>query len=309
MNTTSTGATSPSLSKSENEKQKEAELETDLDIKPYPYDDSHIYDEPVRSTQAQQPLPGPPGYKNVRSNTDAPPSYSSTVRFMGGATPLATSAGLEGLLSAGAAVGEQRETSNYSKLDTSTMSTLDYGNIGQREQRSMGSSSPRPDSDAVDYTNVVSHPAKHYPYAELSLITPTGSSLDDTNLSRNQGNGGNKNAESATNTHTENNGVQTSDTPARRQSDYQPLIASQRSSYGEYAEASPRHLSSPYDVPRRQSETLVSQQLQADGTPPTPLPTVGEAGGPEKEQYVNTTRQAVSDMQEYVEMLSSPQRK
>ena len=75
-------------------------------------------------------------------------------------------------------------------------------------------------------------------------------------------------------------------------------------------EASPRHLRSVYDVPRREGGDLViPRPQQAAETPPTSSLAIAGSSVPGKEDYVNTTRQAVSDMGEYVEMLSSPQRK
>ena len=278
----------------------EAEFESDLDNKPYLYDDSHVYDEPSRCLQAQ-PLPLPPDYKNVPAHPDAPPSYSSTVRFLESA-PLANSTMLDSFMSNGGTTSGQREASNYSELNTSEMPQLEYGNIGHSSTTTNTSSElghTSHDSDAVDYTNVVSHQTEPNPYAELPAGTASNP-IHNQAADGKAGHGGSS-LDAAACLGSSN---QTYDTPVKRQSDYQPLIPGERSSYGEYTQASPCHEHSPYDVPRRQntSNLVTQQEQQSPG-----LLTHNEAAG-DKEKYVNAKCTA-QEFDMYIEMSSAPREK
>ena len=283
--------------KLENEKLKEAELESDMDHKQqYLYDDGHIYDEPSKHFQARDQAPFPPDYKNVRTPSDAPPSYSSTVRFLDSA-PLANSTMLNSLMSNGSA-------GDYSQLDVSMVPRLEYGNIGTQSRDSSDSSTLQVD---IDYTNIVSQPAEPNPYAELPGIAPVSSSSETTNEhSRDQENDDVLKVDIAGGDRATFGRAHVYETPTKRQSDYQPLLPRERASFGEYTQASPRHLHSVYDVPRRQSdENFVPQPQPYQHTPTHSLAADGAGKDGELEEYENTTTQALSDMQEYVEMASA----
>ena len=291
-------------SKAESEKLKESELETDLDSKLHFYDDSHIYDEPSQYAQkTREPLPLPPDYKNIRSHSDDPPSYSSTVRFLQSA-PLPSTPMLDSFLSNGTA-NVQNEMSNYSELDTNTMSRLEYGNIGRQSTVSVEGSAAYQDVrvEAIDYTNIVSRPAEPNPYAELPGTTPSAvtsspshdpaDTYDDVKVD-------------VTAAVLAINGrpPHIYETPVKRQSDYQPLLPGPRAPSGEYAQASPHHPRTVYDVPRRQSEDI---GVQSSEQIPQMSVAVGSGGNgvDKEEEYVNTTAKAMNDMQEYVEMSSA----
>ena len=270
--------------KLDNEKMKEAEFESELDHKYY--DDSHVYDEPLWCLQAQS-LPLPPDYKNVPTHPDAPPSYSSTVRFLD-STPLANSTMMESFMSNRRNSG-QHEASNYSELNTCEMPQLEYGNIGKSSTTTntnseLGSSS-HDSADAVNYTNIVPCQLEPNPYAESpAMATSTQNQPDDDDKRANDG------------AASKGNGSHY-DTPVKRRQDYQPLIPGERSSYGEYTQTSLRHERSAYNVPRRQStDNSVTQREQS------PRPPMHETDN-DKEQCVETT-EGVDDM--YVEMASAP---
>ena len=271
--------------KLEDEKMKEAEFESDLDHK---YDDSHVYDEPLKCLQAQ-PLPLPPDYKNVPTHPDAPPSYSSTVRFLD-STPLANSAMMESFMSNRGSSG-QPEASNYSELNTSEMPQLEYGNIGQSSTNTnseVGDSS-QDSADAVNYTNIVPCQLEPNPYAESPTIAtsanPAKNQPDHDDKTSNDGG-----ASKGSGSHY--------DTPVKRRQDYQPLIPGEQSSYGEYTQASPHRECLAYNVPRRQNtDNPVTQQEQS------PRPPMHETDNDKEEYYVETT-EGVDDM--YVEMASAP---
>ena len=285
-----------SSGKVDDEKMKEAEFESDLDHK---YDDNHLYDDPVMCLQQAQPLPLPPDYKNIPTHPDAPPSYSSTVRFLG-STPLANSTMMEGLMSNGGSSG-QNEASNYSELNTSEMPQLEYGNIGQSSTTTNTSSQLRDssrDSTAVNYTNIVSHQLHPDPYshaespAGAAPASPAQAQPDDDGKRVNDG----AVSKGASSSHY--------DTPVKRRQDYQSLIPGERSSYGEYTQASPRHEYSAYDVPQRQS-THDNPVVQLEENPGQLMPNEMDNI---KGEYVNTTcTEELDDM--YVEMASAPQEK
>lgn len=288
-----------SMLASDKAKAKEAELETDLDQKPHLFDDGHIYDEPSRCFRERAPLPLPSDYKNVRTHLDAPPSYSSTVRFLQPA-PLANSTMLDSFLSNGV-TNELHETSDYSELDTSAMQRLEYGNIGHHS----GSSEDSPLHDVpgpIDYTNIVSCPADPNHYAEMPGVAPTTSPASEH--SRVQPNGDIK-GDLAKSRPVLGGRAQAYEIPAKRQSDYQPLLPGERAVSGEYAQASPRHLHSVYDVPRTSTQSREPpSQPAGEETGHASAVVAGD-----KEEYMNATPQALSDMQDYVEMSSVPREK
>ena len=277
---------------------KEAHLESDLDNGLFPFDDSHIYDEPSR---CMQPLPLPPEYRNMPTPPDAPPSYSTTVRFLQ-SEPLANSTMMDSSMSTSsgggvALTGGQNESNDYSELDTNAMPRLEYGNIGQSATSSEGS---KLDANTTNYTDIASSSAEPNPYAELPDVAPTSSLA--TSAPTHDQTGDTMTQKTGTNGAAAVNCERPSDAPANRNSDYQPLLPQRsdgQASSGDYDYASPHHVRSGYDVPRRQSESLVSQREQS------PRSVVFGAAAGDKEGYVNTTAQALSDMQEYVEMSSA----
>lgn len=286
-----------SSGKLDDEKMKAAEFESDVDHK---YDDSHLYDEPLKCLEQQaQPLPLPPDYKNIPSHPDAPPSYSSTVRFpQANSMPLANSTMMESLFMSNGESSGQHEASNYSELNTSEMPHLEYGNIGQSSATTKTSSelgNSLHDSAAVNYTNITSHQLEPNPYSYAespSLATastnPVQSQSDDDSKIVN----GDVAKESGSSHY---------DTPTKRRQDYQPLIPGGRSSYGEYTQASPSRGRLAYDdiVSQRQTtDSPVSQQLEEN-----PGQLVQNEAGNEKEESMNTTAE-LDDM--YVEMASAP---
>ena len=283
-----------SSGKLDDEKMKAAEFESDIDHK---YDDSHLYDEPLRCLERQaQPLPLPPDYKNIPSHPDAPPSYSSTVRFLhADSVPQANSTMMESLFMSNGESSGQHEASNYSELNTSEMSHLEYGNIGQSSATTKTSSDSLHDSAAVNYTNIAPHKLEPSPYSYAespSLATasanPAQSQPGDDSKTTVNGDA----AKESSSSHY--------DTPVKRRQDYQPLIPGGRSSYSEYAQASPSRGRLAYDVPQRQStDNPVSQQSEEN-----PGQLVQNEAGNEKEESVNTTTAELDDM--YIEMASAP---
>lgn len=269
--------------KHESEKAKEPELESDLDRMTPNFDDSHIYDEPLQCLQGRGPLPLPPDYKNVHTHQDAPPSYSSTVRFLQ-TTPLPNSAMLDGFLSSGTTSG-QHEASDYSELDTDTMPRLEYGNIGQRLGDSEGSTLGTPDT--IDYTNITPHATLPNAYARMPVVASLFKlSHDQPSCNINL------------NLSTSGGHPRAYETPGRKWSDYQPLLPGERIHSGEYTQIiSPQHVQSKYDVPRGQNGKSAS--LVAEGKAGAPS-TVPKVGGDKKER-VNTES---GDIQEYIEMAS-----
>ena len=189
----------------------------------------------------------------------------------------------------------QHEERNYSALNASEMPTLEYGNIGQSSTTTntsseLGNSSHN--SNARNYTNIAPHQTEPNPYEELpagAASSPAQSQSDHDNRTASEG------AASKGSSY-----VQNYDTPVKRCKDYQPLIPGERSSYGEYTQASPCHKRSAYDVPRKQStNNPLTQQQQS---PAEPL-MHNEVDNEKK--YVNTTDpEGLDDM--YVEMASAP---
>ena len=288
-----------SSGKLDDEKMKAAEFESDIDHK---YDDSHLYDEPLRCLERQaQPLPLPPDYKNIPSHPDAPPSYSSTVRFLhADSVPQANSMMMESLFMSNGESSGQHEVSNYSELNTSEIPHLEYGNIGQSSSTTKTSSelgNSLHDSAAVNYTNITPHEFEPSPYSYAespSLATASANPAqnqpgDDSKTTVND-----DLAKESSSSHY--------DTPVKRRQDYQPLIPGGRSSYGEYAQASPSRGRLAYDdiIPRRQStDNQVSQQSEEN-----PGQLMQNEAGNEKEESVNNTTAELDDM--YVEMASAP---
>ena len=273
-----------STTKMELEKAKEAELESSLDRKTPHLDDNHIYDEPLLCLERRPPLPLPPNYKNVHTHPDAPPCYSSTVRFLQ-SSPLANSPILNSFLSNGTTSG-QHETSDYSELDTNAIPRLEYGNIGQQsgdstigEQRTTG------------YTNVVSHATQPNAYADLPVVNSSSELSHDqpscyTNVDLSSQDGC----------------PQAYETPDKKQSRYQQLLPVERVHSGEYTQVSqsPLQVHSGYDVPRGQSGEPASDTTEDETSDPSTVPKVGD----DKKEYVNIATQESSDMQDYVEMAS-----
>jgi hypothetical protein len=286
-----------SSGKLDDEKMKAAEFdhETDIDHK---YDDSHLYDEPIRCLQRQaEPLPLPPDYKNMPTHPDAPPSYSSTVRFLhADSMPLANSTMMESFMSNGGSSG-QHEASNYSVLNTSEMPHLEYGNIGQSSTTTNTSSelgNSVQDSTAVNYTNVAFHQLEPNPYSYAE--SPSGA-ITSANPAQNQPD---DDRQAVNDEMAKESGSNHYDAPAKRCQDYQPLIPGERSSYGEYTQVSPHRGRSAYDVPQRQStdNNPVTQQLEQN-----PGQLMQNETDNEKRECVNTTAE-LDDM--YIEMASAP---
>ena len=283
-----------SSSKMDDEKMKEAEFESDLDHK---YEDSHLYDEPLKCLQQDQPLPLPPNYKNIPTHPDEPPSYSSTVRFLD-STPPTNLTMLESFMSNGGG-SVQQEASNYSELNISEMPQLEYGNIGNSSATTntsseLGNSSR--DSAAENYTNIVPHPLELNPYAESPMATSTGAAPVNPAHNQPDDDGKTANDEAAS-----KRGSSHYDSPAKRRRDYQPLIPGERSSYGEYTQASPRREPSDYDVPRRQSTDDLVTQHEAN-----PGESMRNEAEKAKGEYVNTPGSTEEGDNMYVEMASAP---
>lgn len=273
--------------KMELEKAKEAELESSLDGKTPYLDDSHIYDEPLQCLEGRAPLPLPPNYKNVRTLPDVPPSYSSTVRFLQSA-PLANSPMSDSFLFNGMTSG-QHETSDYSGLDTSAIPRLEYGNIGQ-----CSGDSALSEQCTTGYSYVVSQATRPNTYAEMPVVTSS------PEPSHNQ-----PSCSTNIDLSTKDGHPQTYETPAKKQSDYQPLLSGERLPSGEYTQAlqSPDHVhSGEYDVPRGQSGEPAFLHVTEDETSaPSTVPEVGD----DKKEYVNIATQESDDLLDYVEMASA----
>ena len=318
----------------------EGEFESYLDSKSYLFDDGHVYDEPLKCLQAQ-PLPplSSLDFKNSPSHSVAPPLYSSTIKFQE-SVPLADSTMLENpgekrgrssysqLNFSEMPHLEYRNVGNSSRITTTNANSgvgrsasqgsdvTDYSNIAppQVEPNSYAvlpsgtasnltnteaanaintSSEVGQGCDVIDYTNVVPHQAQPNPYAVLPSDTASNSTHKETDDDKTA----TKGAGSAECSH-----VQTYEIPKRRQSDYQQLISGERSDHGEYTQASPRHESSGYDVPRNSQPVPQPQQ----STTPGPLTSNGTTGD-QQEKYVNaksTDVEIFDDM--YVKMSSAP---
>ena len=270
--------------KMELEKAKEAELESSMDGQTPHYDYSHIYDEPLQCLEGRAPLPLPPNYKNVRTHPDAPPSYCSTIRFLQSA-PLANSPMLDSFLSNGTTSG-RNETSDYSKLDTSAIPTLEYGNIGQwSDDSTVG------ECGTTGYTDVVSRVTQPNAYAKMPVATSLSEpSHDQPSCSTNIG------------LSTQDGSPQVYETPAQKQSDYQPLLPGERVHSGKYTQAlpSPRHVCSGYDLPRGQSGEPALNVTEEETSVPSTVP----EGEDDKKEYINIATQESNDLQDYVEMAS-----
>ena len=199
-------------------------------------------------------------------------------------------------MSNGESSGEH-EPNNYSELNTSEIPRLEYGNIGQSSATTKMSSelgNSLHDSAAMNYTNIAPHQLEPSPYSYAESPSLTTAS---TNPAQNQPGDDSKttvNGDAAKESSSSHY-----DTPVKRRQDYQPLIPGGRSSYSEYAQASPSRGHLAYDVPQRQStDNPVSQQSEEN-----PGQLVQNEAGNKKEESVNTTAE-LDDM--YVEMASAP---